>query len=265
MRNWGSNIVIDGAQDHQSANNRDRDRDRDRNRRDDGDAAYELRIEAVLRQISANPVGRILLDGFDNLRNKVFIRPPTSSGRMALEQPADSINAHTSRRAADLEFTLRYDPTRLDPVAMQLPNPGFDWRPDDMLFHECVHALRQVMGVWRRTPMPEWRDREEFYAVTLTNIYLSQGGRDSAMRGDYAAVFKPLARSLRYAYSSDARDNDGRAFASKYSDELLSLRNETFAVYLEMSKLPFGWNPLREAEWRGNVDYDFDHASPWSL
>jgi hypothetical protein len=267
MRNWGANIVIDAGSPRATSapTAASAAAGKPAAARAVGVAAdegYEQRIEAVLRQIAGNPVGRILLGAFDNLHNKVFLRPPAAAGPRSLEQPADSIDRSASRRAAARELTLRYDPTRLDPVAMQLPNPGHDWRADDMLFHECVHALRQVMGVWRRTPMAEWRDREEFYAALLTNIYLWQGGRQSDMRGDHAAIFKPMAESLRYAYSADARDNLGRGFAAKYNDEILALRNEMFGLYMEIAKLPFGWNPLRETERHWNPGHGHYAAAP---
>jgi hypothetical protein len=257
MRNWGPNIVVDGAPPRDSAGSQPV-------ATAPGAEAYESRTEEVLRQMAGNPAGRILLDGFDALPGKVVIRPPRAAVTLSLGRQAGSNVLRAGRPTSAPELTLWYDSARVDPVAMQVRDPGHRWNPDDMLFHECVHAMRQILGVWRQAPMPEWRDREEFHGVMMTNIYLSRGGREADMRGDHGAAFKPLAPSLRYAVSSDAHDNQGRAFASKYKQEILSLRSEMFGVYLEISKMPLGWNPLRETERHWGAGHDFSSALPLS-
>jgi Effector protein len=50
--------------------------------------------------------------------------------------------------------------------------------PDEVLFHELVHASRQMRGVEDSIPVNAgYADQEEYLAVVLTNIYLSEKGQ----------------------------------------------------------------------------------------
>lgn len=54
--------------------------------------------------------------------------------------------------------------------------PGVD--PDEVLFHELVHASRQLRGVMLRYPVAGgWGNEEEYLAIILTNLYLSEKGK----------------------------------------------------------------------------------------
>ena len=62
--------------------------------------------------------------------------------------------------------------------------PGFD--PDEVLFHELVHVSRQLRG--KQTGLPvtgvgNFGNEEEYLATVITNLYLSEKGKD--MRGDF--------------------------------------------------------------------------------
>jgi hypothetical protein len=50
--------------------------------------------------------------------------------------------------------------------------------PDEVLFHELVHASRTMRGVSdRKTVSRRYGDQEEYIAVVLTNIYMSEKGQ----------------------------------------------------------------------------------------
>jgi hypothetical protein len=55
--------------------------------------------------------------------------------------------------------------------------PAFD--PDELLYHELVHAMNSVRGVLRVTGRAAtgFDDLDEFCAITLTNTYSAQTGR----------------------------------------------------------------------------------------
>ena len=61
--------------------------------------------------------------------------------------------------------------------------------PDEVLFHELVHAMRACTGTRNKQPISGglWRygDTEEFFAVVVTNIYISEGAKQgsSGIRG----------------------------------------------------------------------------------
>jgi hypothetical protein len=56
--------------------------------------------------------------------------------------------------------------------------------PDAVLFHELVHAFRLQSGLFHQLPLPvhlaHYKDEEEFFAVTLENIYQSEAGRQTS-------------------------------------------------------------------------------------
>jgi Effector protein len=62
--------------------------------------------------------------------------------------------------------------------------PGSD--PDEVLYHELVHATRYLRGVLSLKPMAGYKNEEEYLAVVVTNIYLSDKGL-TALRGRYEA------------------------------------------------------------------------------
>src|SRR5262249_25483269 len=51
-------------------------------------------------------------------------------------------------------------------------------KPDEMLFHETVHAFRQVSGSEHPWPVNQgYDDLEDYYAVVIANMYLSSKGK----------------------------------------------------------------------------------------
>jgi hypothetical protein len=62
--------------------------------------------------------------------------------------------------------------------------PGMD--PDDVLFHELVHATRQLAGVVYFMPVDKNYDNEEEYlAITLSNIYIRNKNKGAPLRADH--------------------------------------------------------------------------------
>lgn len=64
--------------------------------------------------------------------------------------------------------------------------PGND--PDEVLFHELVHATRQLAGITYFMPINQNYDNEEEYlAIVLSNIYLRNKNSKNTLRGDHDA------------------------------------------------------------------------------
>jgi nucleoid-associated protein YgaU len=60
---------------------------------------------------------------------------------------------------------------------------------DEILFHEMVHALREMQGEFEAIPTGD-RDKtydnlEEFFAVLMTNIYISEKNPNASLRKDH--------------------------------------------------------------------------------
>jgi hypothetical protein len=76
------------------------------------------------------------------------------------------------------------------------------------------------------------------YAIVVTNIYLSAGGRDASMRDDHDPNFHPLGRQ-------DATHRNPGAFARRFSDELWQFRHDMPDFFLELARVNCLYNPLR--------------------
>jgi hypothetical protein len=64
------------------------------------------------------------------------------------------------------------------------PGPGME--PDEVLFHELVHAVRQLAGVVYFMPVNRNYDNEEEYlAITISNIYIRNKDKRAPLRGDH--------------------------------------------------------------------------------
>jgi hypothetical protein len=77
-----------------------------------------------------------------------------------------------------------------------VPNRGLFW--DEILFHELVHVFRNVSQKWNQPPLGfglhHYTDNEEFIAVLVTNIYISDRTNKikSGLRADHD-TFNPLS------------------------------------------------------------------------
>ena len=66
-------------------------------------------------------------------------------------------------------------------------------KPDEVLFHEMVHATREMRGVFDPEPLGHMYDTdEEFYAILISNIYASETHRPIDLRSDHHG-FTPLS------------------------------------------------------------------------
>ncbi len=58
--------------------------------------------------------------------------------------------------------------------------------PDEILFHEMIHATRQMRGIFNPLPLGFLYDtEEEFYAILIANMYASETGRKIDIRADH--------------------------------------------------------------------------------
>ena len=70
---------------------------------------------------------------------------------------------------------------------------------DEVLYHELVRASRMIAGVMNFAPADHWyQDSEEYLAVILTNIYVSdKGGPHFSERSMGRPMAPKKARILR--------------------------------------------------------------------
>jgi hypothetical protein len=109
-------------------------------------------------------------------------------------------------------------------------------QPDDILLHEMFHAYRQMNGLWldssKATFDPDYGSKEEFFAVMIANIYVSERNttyQPRALRGKYtfkADGTEPLFRDLE----NDPKNQDStthhfsvQRFYDRFEDAITEL------------------------------------------
>jgi hypothetical protein len=107
------------------------------------------------------------------------------------------------------------------------------YRADEVLLHELFHKTRQAAGkACTLNTSNEWDNREEFYAIMVTNILRSERGA-ALLRGSHRPKFDPLLM-------------DEVDFAKQYLMALFDLKKEMQRLWLRLATVPGRFNPIRE-------------------
>jgi hypothetical protein len=231
---------------------------------------YDSYLQRVFVHLKYRQVGRLVIEAIDDAGHLVTIYPhpnqvdavtnaeiePVTGRRLprALSRTYSAATKTCSPRLAGAATTILFPPEaslggdsqvgwRVSGRAWQLVRPSpsvpaidpgnryFD--VDDTLLHELVHAMRFVRGLICRRPLGDgWQDSEEFLAVTITNMYLSEKGKESALRGDYGRTFKPLT--------------DPGGFAFRYKELLQQFRDEMPDLAGKLASVNCRFNPMRD-------------------
>jgi hypothetical protein len=133
---------------------------------------YTRKVTEHLTWIFKTTTGRILLTSIKYHGKPVAITPYTAGNCNAI----GGGNTVGGQRVG----TVQYSPDTFSlhgacSATKSVLNRGLYW--DEILFHELVHVFRWVSGKWSKSPvlagLSNYDDTEEFYAVLLTNIYIS--------------------------------------------------------------------------------------------
>jgi hypothetical protein len=156
---------------------------------------------------------------------------------------------------------LYYNPHRLGkPEADTCPRDGRKWSggcpayegahhdKDDQLLHELIHAVRETRGEFNQVPSwnKDWMNEEEFFAVVITNIYLSERGVKN-LRGNYlgmGVLRPPLDTSEGFL----GKGADPSRDQMEHRRMLSRLCTESWALCQDISAkvLTAQFNPIRE-------------------
>ena len=126
--------------------------------------------------------------------------------------------------------------------------------PDDILFHEMFHAYRQMQGLWTNDRLDDdFGRKEEFFAVVVTNIYVSERNGSTPqreLRGNYARAsatapaFQDLDNDPRYQDDSTHHFST-RKFLDKYEDAIGELVGDMSNVFLSrLASVQAEFNPI---------------------
>lgn len=155
----------------------------------------EFADNAVARPISGGPyIGYSPpLTTPENLRHGVMRGRPVPAEFGILGTARRNTRALGSGRGADavVEFTPgMFVPG--SPIALGIAG---SFRPDTVLLHELVHALRITRGQFDTTTthgvLADYDQNDEFHAILIANIYRSERGI-SPLRANHGIPFQPL-------------------------------------------------------------------------
>ena len=215
-------------------------------------AHYEHRVVGLLNAIRATRTGAAILD---SVVKRVTIRP--------LENPFE-VNAFASPRNCRNAIELLAEPVGCRPGAVWELGTGMGTastiyftpgtyspgdplmnkrykhdvagkKPDEVLCHELVHAMRHTQGELDRRPMGDGFDKvDEFHAIMVANIYCSERGR-------------PLRRNhhgsapMQHEFATD-----GFRFYAWYNKLVSKFVSDLPELARQLSRINCPWNPVRE-------------------
>ena len=163
---------------------------------DVGQWAYETEVALLLEVMSHNTVGAALLWGLSTHGLSVMITPYV---HLVCNAGAGGLPT-----GAYVQFTPSIFSTSSPLGCNHANSAGAD--PGEILFHELVHALRNTARKWRQGSIggiaPSYENDEEFIALMLTNIYISE--RHRPLRRDIRG-FVPLAQTSESTVKSAAK------------------------------------------------------------
>ena len=251
-RFWGTNIVIDGSRikerfedplarlylpgegppqfvTHDASNSQA--------------GTYEAATQDVVRQISSTPVGGVLIQQINAWSSRtVTIRPLNDVAVDLTGADADNGEAARSRTMGGSNVTIWYDPATWNKASAKIGiDPANHYRPDDILFHELVHALRMMQGLWDPARIVNWDNVEDLFAIMLTSIYLSSNNRNNDLRGNHQRLFHSLPNSL---LRPPERQSD-QTFYIENDIYIDALRRSMPNLCTPITAINCGWNPLK--------------------
>jgi hypothetical protein len=151
---------------------------------------YEKNVTKQLDIIRSTAIGNLLLDSIKS-SVKVWILLDQSGGHAAATTPG----ALGDDKGGGVR--LYYEPDGFDPKMEY-------YTPDDVLFHELVHAYRASKGEHFSKALAEYETAEELLAIQMQNVYMSVRRKKKF----YRSHSNPTLVTKNDAYAAIASDRD---------------------------------------------------------
>lgn len=213
-------------------------------------------IADLLSQISLYDIGNALYHELDSTPQFVTIWPyglyhddvnatagvahkdwPASTRSGLPVTPSDRSSAMGTGAGADA--IVHISPNQWDRSGAHGPGS----QPDEILFHELVHASRKMRGRAYRMPVNAGYDNEEEYiSVVLTNVYLSHK-RQMVFRANHTG-HRPLPQPERFLANVQNVNLPPEELIERF-------RHTTLPFYYNIMRIPdaTAWfNPVRDYE-----------------
>lgn len=138
---------------------------------------YTAAVKRHLSEIYGTTSGKILLNCIKFHGKPVEITPFDGAGCNAGGGGKKSGGVPVSGWVKFSPDMFRPHPHATGVCRAMAASGGNGLHPDEVLFHELVHVFRSMSGKWKQQPMNgfmvHFTDTEEFLAVMITNIYIS--------------------------------------------------------------------------------------------
>jgi NleD-like pathogen effector protein (putative zinc metallopeptidase) len=159
--------------------------------------SYKDDVLKQLDPIKGCGTGKALLNEIGRTNGTVSIRPYwnwsdpiNAEAKPANRQDATARNAPVTPGAIlnvgtgqGTNSTVEYTPAMWGKNgAAKTDAPGYD--ADEIIFHEMVHASRQLRGIQEGIRVRDYDNMEEYLAVVVTNIYMAHKGK-TKLAGDH--------------------------------------------------------------------------------
>jgi len=206
--------------------------------RSDAAKKYEERVRIAVNALMRTHTGRTLLQTFRAGLSKdasIWIVPYTDDNDYCNSRtgPFYSTDIPTGRKWTYEGVRIQYSPDRwaMDDCGWY---PG--QRPEEVLFHEMVHASRSLNDPqYDNTPLELMEDYEEFLAVLITNMFRSEL-RATKFHRDY--VYKLLVDQREAELFLSSKRQYITALETLLDDQLVAA----------MTGMDTAFNPFRDFE-----------------
>jgi Effector protein len=226
---------------------------------------HEQQVLSLLSDIAGRRTGEALFDEIDRIGKKLFILPFWLFGAdhgfknqndffpsMGINSTTRHIGDKDSDGHTDIGISYTasmWGPATFDPKTnLATGTSGYagpSTMPDEVLFHEMVHATRAMFGTMDKTKVePGYANKEEYIAVVVTNIYLAEKAPDKrhpSLRANEVS-FDELQNAAKFVDNVQGINISPRQLMK----EMFNGRQRPFFVAL--GKLPAAkvwWNPAR--------------------
>ena len=250
MRYWGKNISIDGSWlEKVGAYQANQDT---MGLRPYQAMLYEHTVQGLLRQLQNSSVGSAVIQMINQSPRELRIIPHAilSFEQSSAHITTDGKESQCLKQACPSggsDSVIWFEPqTYTDPMFRDVWDRHGIIRPEDILLHELVHALRIMRGIFVWKTMAHKYDKvEEFYAILLANIYASEMGRSGDLRGDHRAPYHRLKDETDQGLWADS----DMIHYMNFQDEVDELVRSMPDLCFKVASLQVAWNPLRRQYW----------------
>jgi hypothetical protein len=221
---------------------------------DDEANAFESKVLDLLDKVyNSTQVAMNVLVELQNAAERrhftlTFVPPPLDSVHGIRQAEADAMDSLAAADRDDPAHRSRRERAGVGSSVVIYLKADSDELVSRILVHEMVHAIRDMYGIWNPivlpAPLTDFDDEEEFFAMVVGNVNLSELGRDWDLRGSHKD-FKRLEAKHWNSYQFLGPDDFGKAARRL----MAKLQHQMPGFFYTMARMTPPWlfhNPFRK-------------------